>query len=191
MQENENFCNNYATHFFCWLRKFLVYCWNLLMGWTSYILSCPVSISILIHILSCLISIPIYVISLNKSLPLAFIQTFTDWFLSNFVWWWRLLNSTFSLDYLTLQGHSCMINKKTFFFSKFSRILLSIWMKFSMLPRPIGLLKLMLNLFCTHNIQGRELCSYDCIKYMFYIVLRQDTCELICFKLDARQVTEC
>ena len=33
-----------------------------------------------------------------------------------------------------------------------------IGMKFRMLPQPLGLVKLRLNLFGTSNIQGRELC---------------------------------
>ena len=55
-------------------------------------------------------------------------------------------------------------------------------MNFSMLPQPVGLLKLML-IFCPSNIQGRELCSSDFVKYMFNIVMCQDICEPICFKL--------
>ena len=33
-----------------------------------------------------------------------------------------------------------------------------IWMKFGRIPQPIGLLKLMLNLFHMIAIQGREIC---------------------------------
>ena len=55
-------------------------------------------------------------------------------------------------------------------------------MKFSVLAQPVGLLKLMLNLCCTHNIQGRKLYC-DFTEYMFNITICQDTCELICFKL--------
>ena len=56
-------------------------------------------------------------------------------------------------------------------------------MKFSMLPQPVGLLKLMRKLFCTSNIQGRELCWHDFMTYMFNIVMYRDTCDPICFKL--------
>ena len=63
-------------------------------------------------------------------------------------------------------------------------------MKFSVLSQPVGLLKLVLNLcvcVCarahTHNIQERKLCWCDFMKYMFNIVMCQDTCEPICFKL--------
>ena len=46
--------------------------------------------------------------------------------------------------------------------SKFGCTLsLSIWMKISALPQPVGLLKLMLNLFCTSYSQGRELSWHD------------------------------
>ena len=56
--------------------------------------------------------------------------------------------------------------------SIFTEILLSIWMKFSMLPQAVGLLKHMLNVFCISNVQGRELCwhHHDFIKYTFTIV---------------------
>ena len=37
-------------------------------------------------------------------------------------------------------------------------------MKFSMLPRPAGLLKLMLKLLCINNVQRRELYSRDFVK---------------------------
>ena len=56
-------------------------------------------------------------------------------------------------------------------------------MKFSMFPQPVGFFKLVLNLVCRSNTQGRELCWHDFIRYMFNIVMCQDTYELICFKL--------
>ena len=46
-----------------------------------------------------------------------------------------------------------------------------------------SMLKLMLNLFCTSNIQGRELCLCDFIKYIFNTGLRLDTFESIFFNL--------
>ena len=49
--------------------------------------------------------------------------------------------------------------------------------KFSMLPQPVCLLKLMQNLFSTSNIEGRELCRCDFIKYLLDMVLWQDACE--------------
>ena len=52
-----------------------------------------------------------------------------------------------------------------------------------MLPQPVDLLKLMLNAFITSNIQGRVLCWRDLMKYTFNVVLCQNTCEPICFKL--------
>ena len=57
-------------------------------------------------------------------------------------------------------------------------------MECSLLAHPVGLLKLMLNLFCTSNIQEKELCWRDFIKYMINIVVCRDACEPICFKLD-------
>ena len=50
----------------------------------------------------------------------------------------------------------------------------------SMLPQTVDLL---LDLFCTRNNQGRELCWHDFMKYTFNIVPCQDTWEPICFKL--------
>ena len=52
-------------------------------------------------------------------------------------------------------------------------------MKFGVLPQPVGLLKLLLNLFCTSNIGERTICL-DFIKYAFDLCW--DTCEPICFK---------
>ena len=57
-----------------------------------------------------------------------------------------------------------------------------IWMKFSMFPQPVGLLKLMLHLFCSSNIQRREICCRNFMKCMFSIIMCQDTCQVICFK---------
>ena len=75
---------------------------------------------------------------------------------------------------------------KNSIFSEMSR---SIWLKFSMLLHPVGLLKLMLNLLCTSNIQGIKLCWRDFIKSMFNVVLCQDTGYQICFKLGMMQNT--
>ena len=42
----------------------------------------------------------------------------------------------------------------------------------------------MLNLCCASTIQGRELCWHDFMEYSFNIVMCQDTCEPIHFKLN-------
>ena len=57
-----------------------------------------------------------------------------------------------------IQDHSCVrdYNLSVFFFPP--EISLSSWINFTMLPQGAGLLKLMLNLFCINNIEGRELC---------------------------------
>ena len=47
----------------------------------------------------------------------------------------------------------------------FSEMSLTIWMEISMLPQPIGLLKLILNVICTIHIQGRELYLLDFVKF--------------------------
>ena len=56
-------------------------------------------------------------------------------------------------------------------------------MKYSMSTQPVSLLKLMLILFCANTTQGRELCWHDFKKYMFDMVMCQDTCEPISFEL--------
>ena len=55
-----------------------------------------------------------------------------------------------------IDGHSCIYEIKKI--GVHFPANLSVCMKFSMLPQPVGLLKLMLNLFCTSNGQERELC---------------------------------
>ena len=66
--------------------------------------------------------------------------------------------------------------------SIFLQVLISVLMKLSM-SQPLGLLKLMRNSFSTNRIERRELCLHDFMKYTFDIVMCQDTCEPICFKL--------
>ena len=48
-------------------------------------------------------------------------------------------------------------------------------MKFSMLSQTVGMLNLTQNLFCTSNIQGRELYLCDLIKHTFGTGPRPDT----------------
>ena len=55
-------------------------------------------------------------------------------------------------------------------------------MKFRTLPRPVGLLKLMLHLFCT-IFKGENSADLIFIKYTVNIVLCWDTSVSICFKL--------
>ena len=57
-------------------------------------------------------------------------------------------------------------------------------MKFSILPQPVGLLKLTQTLFCEIDIQGREVCLHDFMKKSFSTGLRLDTCDWTGFKLD-------
>ena len=64
----------------------------------------------------------------------------------------------------------------------FTQISQLIWMKFNVLPQPVGLSKLVLNLFCIVNIQERESDFRDFINYIIYIGLCLDSCELISFK---------
>ena len=63
-----------------------------------------------------------------------------------------------SLDDLDLHSRPQLYEKLKILVSIFLQTNVSIWMKFSMLPQPFGLLKLRLNVFCTSNTEGRELC---------------------------------
>ena len=94
---------------------------------------------------------------------------FTDWFLSNMYddgehW---ALNFDISLDDLDLHCRSQFYEKSKTLVSIFLQIYRLIWINFSLLLQPLGLLKLMQNLFCFSNIQRRELCWLDFTKYMF------------------------
>ena len=66
-----------------------------------------------------------------------------------------------SLDDFDFHSRSQLCKKSKTLVYSFSQIKISIRMKFSMLPQPVGLLKLLLNFLCTSNIQGRELCCCD------------------------------
>ena len=64
---------------------------------------------------------PTYVILFKKKkkqqqtiLTFSYIQTFTDQFLSNLVWWWKPLCSSVWMTLTFIQGHSCMRNRNQF-----------------------------------------------------------------------------
>ena len=65
----------------------------------------------------------------------------------------------------------------------FTQISQSIWMKFGLLPRPVGLLKLRLNFVCMTNIKGRERYFGDTTKSMLEIGLCSDVYTPIFLKL--------
>ena len=94
-----------------------------------------------------------------------------------------VLDYNISLDDLDLHSRSQLDRKSKPLVSIFSQIYLLIRLKFGMLPQPVGLLKLMLTIICTSNIQGRELCWRDSMKFMLSIVTCQNICEAIRFKL--------
>ena len=56
-------------------------------------------------------------------------------------------------------------------------------MKYSLVLQLVGLLKLLLNLFCAVNIQERELCLDDFITYTSYTGQCSDIYKLICYNL--------
>ena len=69
-----------------------------------------------------------------------------------------------------------LTGQKNFNIGMHSDVYESIWMKFIVLPQRVGLLKLLLNLFCTGTIQVRELCWQTFfVKYTSNITLCQDT----------------
>ena len=82
---------------------------------------------------------------------LACIQSFTDRFASNLV---SALQFDISLDDLDIYLRCQLYGKSTTSVSIFSQISKTIWMAFSMLPQPIGFLKLKLSSFYTSHIQG-------------------------------------
>ena len=89
-----------------------------------------------------------------------------------------------SLVDLDLHSRSQLYTKSKILVSIFSQILMSIWVKFRMLPQPVGLLKFMLNLFLQVVFKGEN--SADVIllyDYAFNVVMCWDTCLPICFKL--------
>ena len=88
-----------------------------------------------------------------------------------------MLSFDISLEDLDCHSRSQLYEKSKTLVFIFSEISQWIWMEFNLLPQPVGLLKLMLNLFCTSTIQGREICWCEFVKYMIYIVLCRDICE--------------
>ena len=52
-------------------------------------------------------------------------------------------------------------------------------MKISMSPQPVGLLKLVLNLFAQILFKGENSADMLFMKYVLNFVMSQDTCELI------------
>ena len=98
---------------------------------------------------------------------LAYIQTFRNQMFSNLVVWWRPLCTTFWYQF----GWPWLSFKVTVVWeiktsvSILSEISLLIWMKFTILPQPVGLLKLLLNLVFTIKIQMRKHCWWCFIFY--------------------------
>ena len=138
----------------------LVSCWGLLIWWS--------------HALYLFWSIAKWeksteVMSL-KNTKLACAQKFTDWFLSNLVWWQTLSTRLFHFKIIAvwitltvIQGHKCRRKWKicAHFLADFSNDLDATFM--IMLPQPVGLFKLLLkfcllflSLFGTVDFQGRE-----------------------------------
>ena len=118
----------------------------------------------------------------NKSLAFACIQTFTDQFLSSLIEATKLYILTSVWMSLTfIQGGSCMKNPDLLcpFSGEFR-----FWFGWSSVyATTCWFVEVLANFFCTNNVQGRELCWCDFIKYTFNNVMCHDTCEPIYFKL--------
>ena len=65
-----------------------------------------------------------------------------------------------------IQEQSCMKSKTSVLI--FSQISELIWIECSILSQPVGLLKLMLNMFCIIDIQGRELDLRDYVVHLYH-----------------------
>ena len=147
----------------------LVYCWDVLQWWTSCsFFSCPFSIQ----------GREVYLCDFVKNVNIGLHSNIS-----------RTISFKLSMMIRTTRLYILMSVWITLIFiqitsvSIFSEISWSIWMKFCKLPQPVVLLKLVLNLLCRSNVQGRELCRHDFRKGTVNIVLCQYSCELICFKL--------
>ena len=138
----------------------------------------------LIHILSCLIGIEVRwpyscVFVKKKKISLACIWTFADNLFQ--LRWWKQQSLAFLYQFGWPWPFQFDKSKTSALI--FLQISQSIWVKFSMLPQSVGLLKLMLNTFHVISIQGRELYLHDCVKYIFNIGLCSDSFEPISFTL--------
>ena len=67
--------------------------------------------------------------------------------------------------------------------SSFWQMFRLMWMKFNIQPGLVDFLKVILNCFCTINLQGREPHLVDATKYTFNICFCLHANELISFKL--------
>ena len=153
----------------------LAYCWDSLVWWTLY------SFYLLQSIFKR--DNPTCVISLKKTFTLACIWTFTVLLVLNLVWWChQTLHFDASLDDLDFHSRSQLYEKSKTSVPIISQISRSAWMKFSVLPKPVGSLTLMLNVFHMSNIQVREPYLCDSVKYTFSIGVHWYTGEPICFK---------
>ena len=106
----------------------------------------------------------------NKNVNLTWLLTFTDWFVSNLVWRWTPLNSTFWCQFewpWPTFKVTVVWEKKV---CSFSWICYSVWMKLL-----ISLLLSIWSLVCTINIKrggrGGSLCTWFWKKKIFLIFL--------------------
>ena len=88
-----------------------------------------------------------------------------------------------SLVNLDLNPRSHLFEKSKTSVIIFLQISHSIWMKLSMPSQSVGLPKLILEMFCIIDMQGRKLYLHDFVKYLFNIGLYSNAYEPVSFKL--------
>ena len=154
----------------------LVFCWNLFVWWTSYSFD-------LVHLIFKGENLTCDFVRKKNPFNVIFRHLQTDFFQ---IWdddrdyyVLHLYIHQFGWPWPSFKVSVVWETKNASIFSETSQ---SIWIKFSLLPQPVWL-KLMVNLFCANNIQGRQLCWCNVIKCIVNIIMYWNGCELICFKL--------
>ena len=149
----------------------LVYCWGLLVVWWASYSFYLIHSDLKGENPACMILYPPPPSPPPKKPHLkcwlVFIRLQTKFFQTCYIWWKRPLSPTFWCQF-GLPRPSFKVTVvweiKNFVCLIFSQIQVLIWMKLSLLPPPVGLLKLMLNLFCTILFKGEN--SADMMLYV-------------------------
>ena len=150
----------------------------------------PVGLMSLILILSYSFNIQVrelYLYDMIEQINIALCPDIYQLIFWNWVRWYKPPSATCWWPWLSFKVTIVWGNRKTLL-CILSEIWLSIWMKFSLLPQPVGMLKahakfILIKLFKGENSATRFM------KHTFSIVMCQNTCEPICFKRDMMQNT--
>ena len=122
----------------------------------------------------------------KKTWTLTCIQTFTDQSLQT---WYDdrdlyALHLDISLDDPDLHSRSQWSKKSKTLVSIFLLIYVSIWMKFSVLPQPVWFVEAHANIYFAQVLfKGENSAEVILWNIVISMVMCQDTCEPICFKL--------